>query len=193
MNEQNFYYNSIAGLNLFESSKFNNDTSYDDLIVLPYSSGTTGLPKGVMLTHKNLVSNCEAMDVNLPNERLIRSTSNDFQEILPVFLPFYHAYGLIILLLSKLALGTKMISIPKFEINEFLRITKDHKATYLNLVPTNVIQLGNYAGAKPEHFKYVRYVMSAASNLAQADAERFKKMYVYNVIEHLFVHLFACR
>lgn len=129
-----------------------------------------------MLSHRNLVSNCEAMDVPLPYEQIIRRTTSDFQEILPCFLPFYHAYGLIILLLAKLSLGTKIISIPKYEVNDFLRITKEHKATILHLVPPTVIQLGNYGGAKPEHFKYVRAVMSAASNLSAADANRFKKM-----------------
>lgn len=166
----------FPGLNLSESRKYHKDTSCDDLTVLPYSSGTTGLPKGVMLTHNNLVSNCEGMDVNLPYESLILPTTNDHQEVLPCFLPFYHAYGLIILLLAKLALGVKIVSIPKYEINEFLRIAKEHKSTFLHLVPPVVIQLGNYEGAKPEHFAHVRQVMSAASNLAHADAERFKKM-----------------
>lgn len=129
-----------------------------------------------MLSHSNLVSNCEAMDVNLPYERLIRSTTSDFQEVLPCFLPFYHAYGLIILLLAKLSLGTKVISIPKYEINSFLNIIKQNKATFLHLVPPTVIQLAGYEGAKPDHFKYVRTAMSAASNLARADADRFKKL-----------------
>lgn len=129
-----------------------------------------------MLSHHNLVSNCEGMDVNLPYERIVQPTTNDFQEVLPCFLPFYHAYGLIVLLLPKLALGTKIISMPKYEINELLRITKEQKATFLHLVPPVVIQLGNYEGAKPDHFKHVRQVMSAASNLAHADAERLRKM-----------------
>lgn len=166
----------VSGLSLSDASKYNEDTKGDDLTILPYSSGTTGLPKGVMLTHYNLVSNCEGMDVNLPYERLVYPTTSDFQDVLPCFLPFYHAYGLIVLLMPKLALGAKIVTMPKFDVNEFLRITKEHKATFLHLVPPVVIQLGNYKGAKLEHFRYVRQVMSAASNLAHSDAERFKKM-----------------
>lgn len=162
-----------------EASKFHTDTDYDDVTILPYSSGTTGMPKGVMLTHNNVTTNCEGIDVALPYERIVLPTTNYHQEILPCFLPFYHMYGLLVLLLSKLALGTKVISMPKYEINDFLRIVKDHKATFLHLVPPVVIQLGNYEHATPEHFKHVRLVMSAASNLAQADADRFKKMYVF--------------
>lgn len=132
-----------------ESSKFHKDTSYDDMTVLPYSSGTTGLPKGVMLSHANLVSNCEGMDVNLPYDRLIIPTTNEHQDVLPCFLPFYHAYGLIIIMLSKLALGTKIVSIPKFDVDQFLRITKEQKATFLHLVPPVVVQ---YAIEKIELF-----------------------------------------
>lgn len=159
-----------------QASIYHKDTGYDDVTILPYSSGTTGMPKGVMLTHNNLTTNCEAIDQCLPFERLVLPTTHDYQEIIPCFLPFYHCYGMIVLMLTKLALGAKIISMPKYEINDFLRIVKEHKATFLHLVPPVVIQLGNYEAAKSEHFKYVRYIMSAASNLAQADADRFKKM-----------------
>lgn len=163
-------------MNLSESAELTKDVQQDDLAVLPYSSGTTGLPKGVMLTNKNLLANFETLNVDLPYQRLILPTTNDFQDILPCFLPFYHIYGLTAFLIPKLALGTKIVSIPKFEVNRFLRITKEQKATFLHLVPPTVIQLSNYDGAKPEHFAHVRQVMCGASNLAQADVERFKKV-----------------
>lgn len=76
-------------------------------------------------------------------------------------------YGLIVLLFTKLALGCKIVSIPKYDANEFLRIVKDNKATFLYLVPPVVIQLANHPDAKPDQFQHVRQVMSAASNLAQ--------------------------
>lgn len=159
-----------------EASKYHNDTNYDDLCILPYSSGTTGMPKGVMLSHSNLLSNCEAMETNLPYERIVLPTIGDYQEIIPCFLPFYHGYGLIVLLLSKLAIGAKLVTIPKYDVNEVLRIIKDMKATFLPLVPPVLIQLANYEGAKPEHFRTIRAVMSAASNIAHADVQRFQKV-----------------
>lgn len=75
-----------------------------------------------------------------------------------------------------IALGAKIVSLPKYEVNEFLKVVKDYKATMLHLVPPVVIHLGYYNGTKPEHFKNVRLTMSGASNLAQADADRLKKM-----------------
>lgn len=129
-----------------------------------------------MLTHRNLVSNCQSIGVDLPDQPLVLPTTNEFQDVLPCFLPYYHIYGLMVILVPKLALGAKIISIPKFDVNQFLQITKKQKATFLHLVPPVVIQLNNHDGAKPEHFSHVRQVMCAASNLAQADAERFTKL-----------------
>lgn len=169
--------NFIPGLNLSESSELNKNVKYDDLTVLPYSSGTTGMPKGVMLTHRNLVSNCQSISVPMPNELLVLPTTNEYQEVIPNFLPFYHIYGLMVILIPKLSLGAKVVCIPKYDINEFLRIVKDQKATYLHLVPPVVIQLNNHKGATPAHFDHVRKVMCAASSLAESDGERFKRMY----------------
>lgn len=83
----------VTGLTLSDSSELCESRKADDLTVLPYSSGTTGIPKGVMLSNHNLVSNCQADTVPLPDKPLILPTTNDFQEILPCFLPFFHIYG----------------------------------------------------------------------------------------------------
>lgn len=167
----------IPGLNLSDSSELNKNTTPEDLALLPYSSGTTGLPKGVMLTHRNLVSNCQSIDAPLPHTPLILPTTSEYQDILPSFLPFFHIFGLMAVMIPRLARGTKIIPIFKYDPNTFLRIIKEHRATFLHLVPTVVIQLNNHAGCTPEHFESVRYVMSGASNLAESDGESFKKMY----------------
>lgn len=75
-----------------------------------------------------------------------------------------------------MAMGAKLVTIPKYDVNEVLRIIKDMKATFLPLVPPVLIQLANYEGAKPDHFRTIRIVMSAASNIAHADVERFQKV-----------------
>lgn len=166
---------STRGMNLSASSKFNVNADPNQMVILPYSSGTTGLPKGVMLSHNGITSNLEAFDEKLPYERIMLPTTNDFQEVVPVVLPFYHCYALNLVLLSKLALGCKLITIPKYEPNQYLQTIREHKATFLTLVPPIIIQLAAFEHAKPSHFELVRFVASAASSLAHSDVERFKE------------------
>lgn len=138
----------------------------DDMAVLPFSSGTTGLPKGVMLSHNNIGVNCEQISVKFGEYPIVLPTTNEFQEVSPSVLPFFHIYGtrffdhitivarspwlfiegqlfmyilitigFTVLLMSKLALGTKLVTLPEFNPTTFLNSIRDHKATLLHLVP----------------------------------------------------------
>lgn len=146
----------------------------DDISVLPFSSGTTGLPKGVMLTHNNIVANCEMVNAKLPNESIAIETTNNFQDVLPGILPFFHIYGLTCCLLSKLALGCKIVTLPKFLPELFLNTLAEHKATVIFLAPPVIIFMGNHDKVTNKHVDNIRIVMSGAAPLGQLDAERFK-------------------
>ena len=104
----------------------------EDLVALPYSSGTTGLPKGVMLTHYNLVANMRQMD------GLDYFHSDD---TLLCVLPLFHIYGLVVILNMGLHLGATIVLMPRFDLEQFLSLIQKHRVTLSHIVPPIVLQL----------------------------------------------------
>jgi acyl-CoA synthetase (AMP-forming)/AMP-acid ligase II len=104
----------------------------EDLVALPYSSGTTGLPKGVMLTHHNLVANIRQM------EGLEYFTEDD---TLICVLPMFHIYGLVVILNMGLYTGATIVTLPRFGLEQFLKCIDDYGVTLAHLVPPIVLTL----------------------------------------------------
>ncbi|MEV0032086.1 AMP-binding protein [Nocardia sp. NPDC050793] len=126
------------------------------LAVLPYSSGTTGKPKGVMLTHRNLVANiCQV-------EPLTRSGATD--RIMAV-LPFFHIYGLTLILNTALRRRATLVTMLRFELTEFLRITATQRCTYLLIAPPIAVALAKDPRVDDYDLSSVRVVMSGAAAL----------------------------
>lgn len=146
----------------------------DDICTLPFSSGTTGLPKGVMLTHANITANCEMLNSKLPLQRLTLPTTKDFQDVMIGVLPFFHIYGFTCLLISRLALGCKVVTLPKFHPETFVTALAEHKSGYLNLVPPLIMFLTNDERVNTNHLASVRTVLNGAAPIGQSDVERLK-------------------
>ena len=86
----------------------------DDVAAIPYSSGTSGLPKGVVLTHRNLV--CQLQQLCAAHVKLSPA------DTLVGVLPFFHIYGLVVILNASLAAGAKTVTLPKFDPPLFLKV-----------------------------------------------------------------------
>ncbi len=127
-----------------------------DLATLPYSSGTTGLPKGVMLTHRNLVANlCQG------DKFLVQ----DDQERAIAVLPLYHIYGLMVLMCGAIWKGATLVTMPRFDLEEFLRLLQDHRITRAFLVPPIVLALGKHPLVDKYDLSSLNLVLSGAAPL----------------------------
>jgi acyl-CoA synthetase (AMP-forming)/AMP-acid ligase II len=141
----------------------------EDLAALPYSSGTTGLPKGVMLSHYNLVSNVrQTQSVGM---------SSSYSVLLD-FLPFYHIYGMIVLMACGFAAGATQVVMGRFDPTLCLELVQKHKITNLFAVPPALLALANFPGTDKYDTSSLKMIMSGAAPLppevAQASARALR-------------------
>jgi acyl-CoA synthetase (AMP-forming)/AMP-acid ligase II len=141
----------------------------EDVVALPYSSGTTGLPKGVMLTHRNLVANI------LQFRAMFDMTSDD---VVIAVLPFFHIYGLQVILNGTLRSGATIVVLPRFELESFLRAVQEHRVTVAFVVPPILLALAKHPAVDGYDLSSLRQVLSGAAplgaELARAAAARLR-------------------
>lgn len=127
-----------------------------DVCVLPYSSGTTGLPKGVMLTHRNLVANL------LQGGSLLQLVPGSTTLAI---LPFFHIYGMMVLMNTYLAYGATLVTLPRFDLEASLRLIADHKMDKIMVVPPLVLALAKHPLVAQFDLSSLKIIMSAAAPL----------------------------
>jgi acyl-CoA synthetase (AMP-forming)/AMP-acid ligase II len=131
----------------------------EDICALPFSSGTTGLPKGVMLTHHNLVSNMYQMEqMNLFDE----------DDNLICVLPLFHIYGLMVILNLGLYKGATIVTMPRFELEQFLRLMQDYRVTFAHVVPPILLALAKHPSVDNYDLSNLRTIFSGAAPLGEA-------------------------
>ena len=144
------------------------------VVVLPYSSGTTGLPKGVMLTHRNLVANlmqCEdALEVA------------DGEVVLAV-LPFFHIYGMQVLMNEFLSRGSTIVTLPRFDLEQALGIIQDRKITRFFAVPPIVLALAKHPLVDQYDLSSLKQVFSGAAPLSAELGEEAAKRINCDVVQ----------
>ncbi|MGZ4110762.1 MAG: AMP-binding protein [Actinomycetota bacterium] len=137
------------------------------LAAMPMSSGTTGFPKVVQLTQRNLVANVLQSDAAIDIHE---------DDVMIGVLPFFHIYGMTVLVNLALYKGATVVTMPRFELDAFLALMQQHRVTFACLVPPIILALAKHPAVDKHDLSALRHVISGAAPLdagtAQAAAAR---------------------
>ena len=139
----------------------------EDVAALPYSSGTTGLPKGVMLTHHNITSNvAQGLTTRFFDSNMVGLWT----------LPLFHIYGMTVLMSASMARGGSGVIMPRFDVEQMLQLIQQHKITDLYLAPPAILAMVH---ANPERYdtSSLRVISSGAAPLPLEIGERAKALF----------------
>ncbi|KAK7405962.1 hypothetical protein VNO78_07574 [Psophocarpus tetragonolobus] len=134
----------------------------DDAVAMPFSSGTTGLPKGVVLTHKSLTTSV-AQQVDGENPNLYLTT----EDVLLCVLPLFHIFSLNSVLLCALRAGSAVLLMHKFEIGTLLELIQRHRVSVAMVVPPLVLALAKNPMVADFDLSSIRLVLSGAAPLGK--------------------------
>ena len=140
----------------------------DDLGVLLYTSGTSGRPKGVMLTHGNITSNIE---------QSIRAAQFNHRDTLVGVLPQFHSFGFTVLTMLPLTIGARVIYSARFVPNRIMKLIEQHRANALVAIPSMYGAMLSTKNAGPEQFRSIRLAVSGGEPLPDDVATRFHERF----------------
>lgn len=146
----------------------------DDLGVLLYTSGTSGKPKGVMLTHGNISANVS---------QVVRHTSIDHRDVVLGVLPQFHTFGLTVLTVLPLTLSMKAVYTARFAVAKLLSLMREHRPTIFIGIPSMYNAMLHSKNAKAEDFASLRYVVSGGEPLPRAVLEGFRERFGVTINE----------
>lgn len=141
----------------------------EDIALLQYTGGTTGFPKGVMLTHKNLVTNTTMCTV-------WNYKCKEGEETILGVLPFFHVYGMTTVLIFSVMLGNRMVLLPKFDVETALKTIDKQKPTIFPGAPTIYIGLLNHPDIQKYDLSSIGACLSGSAPLPLEVQEKFEKI-----------------
>ena len=152
------------------ATEFTVDFDFEnDLALLQYTGGTTGFPKGVMLTHKNLIANTMMCDAWMYK-------CEKGQEIILGILPFFHVYGMTTVLVLSIMQQGKMVLLPKFDVEQALKTIDKQKPTLFPGAPTMYIGLLNHPDLSKYDLSSIKACLSGSAPLPLEVQEKFEAL-----------------
>jgi long-chain acyl-CoA synthetase len=139
-----------------------------DLALLQYTGGTTGVAKGVMLSHRNLSANVEQVRAWFPD-------ADPGHEIMMAVLPFFHVYGLTVCLLLGVRLRAALVLLPRFDLEQVLSAIDRYRPTLFPGVPTIYVAINNAVEKGGHDLSSIKACLSGAAPLPMEVAERFER------------------
>ncbi|HUE46058.1 MAG TPA: long-chain fatty acid--CoA ligase [Aestuariivirgaceae bacterium] len=148
----------------------------EDIALLQYTGGTTGIPKGAMLTHANLTTNVDQMlswnsDIRIGKERIIG------------ILPFFHVFAMTAVMNLGVRIGATLILMPRFEIGQAVALIRQHRPTILPGVPTLFSALINHSGTSRDDLSSLKICISGGAALAHELRKEFEAFAVCRLVE----------
>jgi long-chain acyl-CoA synthetase len=145
------------------------DVYPQDMAVIQFTSGTTAEPKGIMLTHHNLMANTMQTRTWLPNAR-------DGEEVVLCVVPFSHVYGMTSAMNVAISFAASMILLPTFNVEEVLQSVKKYRPTLFPGVPAMYVAINNFPGVRRYNVRSIRACISGAAPLPIEVKEAFEKL-----------------
>jgi len=147
-----------------------------DVAVLPYTGGTTGMPKGALLTHYNMLA-CQMQT------RVFWPILEDGKEVIPAFLPFYHIYGQVVVMVSGLVQGSTLILFTTPDLEEILNAMERYRATVFFSVPTAYQFLKDYDKTSRVNWKRLKIITSGADTLHESTVAEWERRTGSKILE----------
>lgn len=148
----------------------------NDLAVLQYTGGTTGVSKGAMLTHRNVVGNAQQITAWFPGARY-------GEESVLSILPFFHSYGMTTCMNYGIANASILVVLPRFDVDSMMAAIAKHQPTLFPGVPTMYIALNNYPDVGKYNVKSIKYCLSGSAPLPVEVLEQFEALTGSKLVE----------
>jgi len=169
-------YDFMSLLGNTRSTPVNADISPDDTALLQYTGGTTGVPKGAILTHRNLVTNAA-------QSRAWLTLRNEGEERILCVIPFFHVYGMTTAMNLGVLIGAELILLPKFHTKEVLQMINKHRPTIFPGIQAMYLAIGNYSGINKYDLTSLKAAISGAGPLMREVQDRFEQLTKARIVE----------